>query len=158
VVHEPENRSKSTVTADTPGYTQTVDRVVDQRLVRTAARRSVHLPGVHHRHQSSVRQGGPVSESPADPTDLNHAWQRAYEILHSRGNLGAAQAGFIRLTKPLGVIDDTILLAVPSEFAKDYIETRARESIISALSTALDRTVRIAVTVDPSLEDQDEAS
>ncbi|HIZ35993.1 MAG TPA: chromosomal replication initiator protein DnaA [Candidatus Ruania gallistercoris] len=75
--------------------------------------------------------------------------------MDSRGNLGGAQAGFVRLTKPLGVIDETILLAVPSDFAKDYIETRARESIISALSTALDRTVRIAVTVDPSLEDQD---
>nr|WP_222847960.1 chromosomal replication initiator protein DnaA [Ruania zhangjianzhongii] len=79
-------------------------------------------------------------------------------MLDSRGNLGGAQAGFVRLTKPLGVIDETILLAVPSEFAKDYIETRARESIISALSTALDRTVRIAVTVDPSLEDQDHPS
>ncbi|UFU04712.1 chromosomal replication initiator protein DnaA [Ruania suaedae] len=70
-----------------------------------------------------------------------------------RGDLGGAQLGFIRLTRPLGVIDDTILLAVPSDFAKDFIETRARESIISALSTALERTVRVAVTVDPSLED-----
>lgn len=96
-----------------------------------------------------------MSESPVDPTDLSQAWERAVEILDSRGNLGGAQAGFVRLTKPLGVIDETILLAVPSEFAKDYIETRARESIISALSTALERTVRIAVTVDPSLEDRD---
>ena len=96
-----------------------------------------------------------MSESPVDPANLSQAWERAVEILDSRGNLGGAQAGFVRLTKPLGVIDETILLAVPSEFAKDYIETRARESIISALSTALDRTVRIAVTVDPSLEDQD---
>ncbi|WP_420853343.1 chromosomal replication initiator protein DnaA [Ruania rhizosphaerae] len=51
------------------------------------------------------------------------------------------------------MIDETILLAVPSDFAKDFIETRARESIIAALTTALDRTVRVAVTVDPSLED-----
>ena len=96
-----------------------------------------------------------MSESPVDLANLSQAWERAVEILDSRGNLGGAQAGFVRLTKPLGVIDETILLAVPSEFAKDYIETRARESIIAALSTALDRTVRIAVTVDPSLEDQD---
>ncbi|UFU08468.1 chromosomal replication initiator protein DnaA [Ruania halotolerans] len=74
-------------------------------------------------------------------------------MLSSRGDLGGAQLGFIRLTRPLGVIDDTILLAVPSDFAKDFIETRARESIISALSSALDRTVRVAVTVDASLED-----
>nr|WP_245709004.1 chromosomal replication initiator protein DnaA [Ruania alba] len=74
-------------------------------------------------------------------------------MLSSRGDLGGAQLGFIRLTRPLGVIDDTILLAVPSDFAKDFIETRARESIIAALSSALERTVRVAVTVDPSLED-----
>ena len=97
-----------------------------------------------------------MSESPVDPTDLNQAWDRAYEILTDSGSLSGAQAGFIRLTKPLGVIDDTILLAVPSEFAKDFIETRARESIISALSTALSRTVRVAVTVDPTLEDTPE--
>src|SRR5699024_12755012 len=87
---------------------------------------------------------------------LHQAWDRAYEILTDSGNLSGAQAGFIRLTKPLGVIDDTILLAVPSEFAKDFIETRARESIIAALSTALSRTVRVAVTVDPTLEDAPE--
>src|SRR5699024_7687344 len=34
--------------------------------------------------------------------------------------------------------------------------TRARESISSALSTALSRTVRVAVTVDPTLEDTPE--
>src|SRR5699024_8477862 len=61
--------------------------------------------------------------------------------------------GFVRLTKPLGVIDNTVLLAVASDFAKDFIETRARESIISALTTSLSRSVRVAVTVDPSLED-----
>src|SRR5699024_10303782 len=83
---------------------------------------------------------------------LHQAWDRAYEILTDSGSLSGAQAGFIRLTKPLGVIDDTILLAVPSEIAKDFIETRARESILSALSTALSRTVRVAVTVDPTLE------
>ncbi len=94
-----------------------------------------------------------MSESPVDPADLTKAWDRAFEILSQRGDLAGAQLGFIRLTRPLGVIDETILLAVPSDFAKDFIETRARESIIAALTTALDRTVRVAVTVDPSLED-----
>ncbi|WP_434081324.1 chromosomal replication initiator protein DnaA [Sanguibacter sp. Z1732] len=60
---------------------------------------------------------------------------------------------FIRLTKPLGIIDDTVLLAVPSDFAKDFIETRARDSITNSLSAALSQNVKMAVTVDPSLEE-----
>ena len=88
-----------------------------------------------------------------DSDALAQGWARAVDILQDRGEVTGAQLGFIRLTKPLGVIDDTILLAVSSEFAKEFIETRARESITAALSDALIRNVKVAVTVDPSLED-----
>jgi len=94
-----------------------------------------------------------VSESSLDPAALGAGWERAIEILTNRGDLSGSQLGFIRLTKPLGVIDDTVLLAVPSDFAKEFIETRARESIMSSLSAALTHNVKVAVTVDPSLED-----
>ena len=94
-----------------------------------------------------------MSESPVDPTTLTQGWARAIEILTSRGDLSGSQLGFIRLTKPLGVIDDTILLAVPSDFAKEFIETRARDPITAALSAALIHDVKVAVTVDPSLEE-----
>ena len=96
---------------------------------------------------------GRLSVEPVDSDALAQGWARAVDILQDRGEVTGAQLGFIRLTKPLGVIDDTILLAVPSEFAKEFIETRARESITSALSDALIRNVKVAVTVDPSLED-----
>ena len=94
-----------------------------------------------------------MSESSLDPAALGAGWERAIEILTNRGDLSGSQLGFIRLTKPLGVIDDTVLLAVPSDFAKEFIETRARESIMSSLSAALTHNVKVAVTVDPSLED-----
>jgi chromosomal replication initiator protein len=94
-----------------------------------------------------------VSESPVDAAALGPAWTRAIEILTDRGELSGPHLGFIRLTKPLGVIDDTILLAVSNDFAKEFIETRARESITAALSAALTHNVRVAVTVDPSLEE-----
>ena len=96
---------------------------------------------------------GRLSQEPVDSEALAQGWARAVDILQDRGEVTGAQLGFIRLTKPLGVIDDTILLAVSSEFAKEFIETRARESITSALSDALIRNVKVAVTVDPSLED-----
>src|SRR5690606_24416995 len=93
-----------------------------------------------------------LSQEPVETEALAQGWARAVDILQDRGEVTGAQLGFIRLTKPLGVIDDTILLAVPSEFAKEFIETRARESITAALSDALIRDVKVAVTVDPSLD------
>ena len=94
-----------------------------------------------------------MSEPSLDPGALGVGWDRAIEILTDRGELSGAQLAFVRLTKPLGIIDDTVLLAVPSEFAKDFIETRARDSIINSLSAALAQHVKVAVTVDPSLEE-----
>ena len=94
-----------------------------------------------------------MSEPSLDPGALGVGWDRAIEILTDRGELSGAQLAFVRLTKPLGIIDDTVLLAVPSEFAKDFIETRARDSIINSLSSALAQHVKVAVTVDPSLEE-----
>ncbi|WP_419471093.1 chromosomal replication initiator protein DnaA [Georgenia yuyongxinii] len=81
------------------------------------------------------------------------SWARAVEILTTRGEIGGAQLAFIRMTRPLGVIDGTMLLAVPSDFAKDFLEMRAREPITAALTEVAGSPVRFAVTVDPSLED-----
>nr|WP_240645752.1 chromosomal replication initiator protein DnaA [Georgenia sp. SYP-B2076] len=74
-------------------------------------------------------------------------------MLTSKGEIGGAQLAFVRMTRPLGVIDETILLAVPSDFAKDFLETRAREPITAALSEVAGAPVRFAVTVDPTLEE-----
>nr|WP_226920875.1 chromosomal replication initiator protein DnaA [Georgenia subflava] len=74
-------------------------------------------------------------------------------MLTSRGEIGRAQLAFVKLTKPLGVIDGTILLAVPSDFAKEFVETRARGAITDALAEVVGSSVRFAVTVDPTLEE-----
>ncbi|MFH5821393.1 chromosomal replication initiator protein DnaA [Georgenia sp. AZ-5] len=81
------------------------------------------------------------------------SWARAVTILTDRGDIGGAQLAFVRMTRALGVIDGTMLLAVPSDFAKDFLETRARESINAALTEAAGSPVRFAVTVDPTLEE-----
>ncbi|MDT7581406.1 MAG: chromosomal replication initiator protein, partial [Pseudonocardiales bacterium] len=55
---------------------------------------------------------------------------------------------FLRLTRPLGLIDGTALLAAPSEFAKDAIERILRRPISDALGRHLGFTVNLAVVVD----------
>ncbi|MCI1788180.1 MAG: chromosomal replication initiator protein DnaA [Actinomyces sp.] len=89
---------------------------------------------------------------------LSDAWSTALTSLDSMG-LGPAAASFLAMAKPLGDIEGTILVAVPNEFTKGYIENRASEGLTHALSEALGRDVRIAVTIDASLapdEEEDE--
>ncbi|MGN6606796.1 MAG: chromosomal replication initiator protein DnaA [Jatrophihabitans sp.] len=57
---------------------------------------------------------------------------------------------WIGLTRPLGLMEDTALLAAPNEFAREYLENRLRPMIATAFSEELGRDVRIAVTVMPS--------
>ncbi len=71
--------------------------------------------------------------------------------LTSLDTLGPAAASFLAMAKPLGDIEGTILVAVPNEFTKGYIENRSSDDLNRALSQALGRDVRIAVTIDPSL-------
>lgn len=89
-----------------------------------------------------------------EDSTLDDAWHQAIEILKNRGMLPASQLAFIRITKPIGMINDTVLLANGSEFGKEFLETRARDALTTALSIALEQQVRFAVTVDPELDDQ----
>ncbi len=82
---------------------------------------------------------------------LTDAWNAALHSLDAM-DLGPVATSFIRTAKPLGDIEGTILLAVPNDFTKGYIENRASEGLTKALSEALGREARIAVTIDTSLE------
>jgi chromosomal replication initiator protein len=53
------------------------------------------------------------------------------------------------LTRPLGLVEDTALVAAPNEFAKDVLDSRLRPVIAQALSAAYGRDIRVAVTVQP---------
>lgn len=88
-----------------------------------------------------------------DQEQVAHRWASTVEILVRGDQLSGTQLGFVRLARPLGVLDGTALLAVPSEFAKDFLETKARDHLVDALSLAFGRPMRFAVTVDPSLDE-----
>jgi chromosomal replication initiator protein len=90
------------------------------------------------------------------PGDLGQVWNRVIADLSgaSAGSgaqtLSPQQRAFLRLTRPLGLIDGTALLAAPSEFAKDAIERILRRPISDALGRHLGVTVNLAVVVDAS--------
>ncbi|WP_422631954.1 chromosomal replication initiator protein DnaA [Pseudokineococcus basanitobsidens] len=64
----------------------------------------------------------------------------------------ASNLGFLRQTRPLGLLDGTVLLVVRDELTKNVLEQRVRDVVVGVLGDELDRPVRLAITVDPSLD------
>jgi chromosomal replication initiator protein len=77
-------------------------------------------------------------------------WNRALEALDAAG-VTPQQKAFVRLTRPLGLLDGTALLAAPNDLTKEVLEQRMREALVQVLSAELGQPVRIAVTVDASI-------
>ncbi|MFC5998869.1 chromosomal replication initiator protein DnaA [Quadrisphaera sp. GCM10027208] len=88
----------------------------------------------------------------SEPTDLHQLWRTVVGALGSDDRVSAQQLGFLRLTRPLGVLDGTALLAVPNELTKEILEQRVREPVLEALADQLGQPVRLAVTVDPAID------
>ena len=86
----------------------------------------------------------------ADAGDLTTIWARTLDGL-SASSLAPQHRAFIRLTRPMGLLDDTALLAAPNDFTKHKLETDLRAIVTATLSRELGREVRIAVTVDADL-------
>ena len=86
----------------------------------------------------------------AGDSELTAMWNAALNTL-SDGTLSPQQKAFVSLTRPLGLVEDTVLIAAPNEFTKDVLETRLRPLVSSALTAIVGREIRLAVTVDPSI-------
>jgi chromosomal replication initiator protein len=85
-----------------------------------------------------------------ETVDLASAWNRSLEGLGD-DTLPPQQRAFLQLSRPLALVEDTALFAVPNEFAKEILETRLRPVITDALSKQYGREIRIAVTVELAL-------
>jgi chromosomal replication initiator protein len=93
--------------------------------------------------------------------DLAEVWPATREALSEE--VSGSDAAFLSLIKPLGLVPDgsttTALIAVPSDFIRAQVENQLRGPIESALAHRLSGDVRLAVTVDETLdlgEDEDE--
>ncbi|TVT18386.1 chromosomal replication initiation protein DnaA, partial [Amycolatopsis acidiphila] len=78
--------------------------------------------------------------------NLGVVWEQVVREL-SDGTLSPQQRAWMRVTRPIGLLDGTALLAAPSDFAKEAIERALREPITHALSRRLGRPVSLAVKV-----------
>ena len=90
--------------------------------------------------------------------DLPQLWRRVVTAIAADERVSAQQLGFVRLTRPVGLLDDTALFVVPNELTKGVLEQKLRAPVLDALTAHLGRPVRLAVTVDGALEAQERAS
>jgi chromosomal replication initiator protein len=88
-----------------------------------------------------------MADTIGEDLDLADLWKSVSTALAAT-DLPRHQYAFIDLTRAIGLVGDTVLLAAPNDLTKEALETRLREPITSALSTTLGRDVRLAVTVE----------
>jgi chromosomal replication initiator protein len=67
------------------------------------------------------------------------------------------QRAWLHHSAPVSLHKNTAVVAVPNDFTRDRLESRLRTNLEERLSVALGRGIRIAVTVDPDLERDDDA-
>jgi chromosomal replication initiator protein len=81
--------------------------------------------------------------------DLANVWARSLADL-AEMHIEPHQRAWLQLTRPLGLVENTALIAAPNDFVKEQLESRLRALITNALSRELSRSIQIAVTVDPA--------
>jgi chromosomal replication initiator protein len=82
--------------------------------------------------------------------DLADVWARSLADL-AEMHIEPHQRAWLQLTRPLGLVGNTALIAAPNDFVKEQLETRLRALISNALSRELARSIQLAVTVDPAV-------
>jgi chromosomal replication initiator protein len=91
---------------------------------------------------------GARGDLPMSEPDLAEIWARSLNDLADM-QIEPYQRAWLQLTRPLGLVENTALIATPNEFAKDQLENRLRVLITNALSRELGRNIQLAVIIDP---------
>src|SRR4051812_4678651 len=113
-----------------------------------ARRRYRERPGV----DSLGRKNGMAEAT----LDLATVWDQIRERLAT--SLSPQQNAMLNLTRPLGLVEDTAVLAAPNEFTQTVLESRMRRVLAEALSERFGRDIRVAVQLEDAPADSEEES
>jgi chromosomal replication initiator protein len=86
------------------------------------------------------------AEIKAEVMDLTEAWNRVL------AGLPPNQRAWLTNSRPVTLHESTAIVAVPDDFTRGQLETRLRPDLERILTESFGRDIRIAVTVDPSLD------
>jgi chromosomal replication initiator protein len=81
-------------------------------------------------------------------TDLGTAWRSIMRDLQPN------QQAWLRASEPVTLHESTAIVAVPNDFTRGQLEGRLRGQLEDSLSDLFGREIRLAVTVNPALEEQ----
>ncbi|GGL97375.1 chromosomal replication initiator protein DnaA [Nakamurella endophytica] len=79
------------------------------------------------------------------PDELTPAWHDVVGTVAD--SLRGQQKAWLSLTRPVGLVGNTALIAAPTSSARDYLERSLRDTLAGHLSQLLDRPVSLAVSV-----------
>ncbi len=105
--------------------------------------------GLERAGQDRLTEGSPAQEGSAQ---LDKLWRGIVD------NLPPNQRIWLTSSRPLMLAESTAVVAVPNEFTRTQLEGRLRTRIEDTLSDRLGKPVRLAVSVDPALEEELEQS
>ena len=88
----------------------------------------------------------PQPEAAAPVMDLGEAWARVL------AGLPPNQRAWLTNSRPVTLHESTAIVAVPDDFTRGQLETRLRPDLERILTESFGRDIRIAVTVDPTLD------
>ncbi len=83
--------------------------------------------------------------------DLEELWARSLERVVGAVS-SPAQRQWLTATQPVGFSEDTVVLATPHTFAREWLDTRCGDLIRDALSEAAGRPLSVVITVQPRPE------
>src|SRR6478752_742199 len=94
--------------------------------------------------QAELSKGSAVDQN---TSDLDVAWRGVVDDLQPN------QRAWLRASEPVTLHESTAIVAVPNDFTRSQLEGRLRGQLEDALTVRFGREIRIAVTVNPQLEE-----
>lgn len=85
-------------------------------------------------------------------TELSQVWQQCLEVLERQLPKSSIE-NWLRTTKPVAVVEDTIIVGVNSEFAKDRLESRYGALLRQALKELTNRNMSLKFVANPNVLD-----
>jgi chromosomal replication initiator protein len=83
--------------------------------------------------------------------DLEALWNDSLDVV-MRTVSSPAQRQWLAATRPVGFSDDTVILATPHSFAREWLDSRCGQRIRDALTHAAGRPLTVVITVQPRPE------
>ena len=86
---------------------------------------------------------------PVGPLDLTSLWQQCLQTVAPRAGSPVARQ-WLQATQPVGFSDDTLVLATPHSFAREWLDLKLGDELRQHLSDAAGRPLHVVITVQPS--------